>query len=112
MKASPKPLGFVALGVAIAAGGFIVWKQFLSRDAEINAVYDACIKEIADTGSRVKSGIDSTAGSISRGAGDSIGKWLDGVSGGMSDAVCGTIRDACTTDFDGRICSTARERYR
>ena len=32
--------------------------------------------------------------------------------GSMSDTVCATVRDACREDFDGRICTAARERYR
>jgi hypothetical protein len=113
-----KSAGLVALGAGLAAAGFTVWQLYFSREAEIRAIHGACIKEFADANAKVRSGLGpgatsgTAAGSVASSIGDTVGRWLDGMTGGASDAVCGTIRDACTTDFDGRICTTARERYR
>lgn len=116
MKPSLRAAGLVALGAALAAAGIYGWQRWFSRDAEVRAIHAACTREFADASARMKSGMAADH----RGAGDSVrkraaeafGRWVDGATGGMSDAVCGTIRDACTIDFDGSVCSAARERYR
>jgi hypothetical protein len=110
------PAGWLALGAALAGAAFYGWQRYFSRDAEIRAIHASCVKEIADAGPRIKGGLGGAqpeaADSFGKRATDTLGRWLDGMSGGMSDAVCGTIRDACTTDYDGRVCAAARERYR
>lgn len=110
----------VLLGGTLAATAIFVWQQYLSPQSEIKAVYAACLKEVADTKAKLKSSIevgktaqpDTLAGALNRSASDVLGKWLDGVAGGVSEAVCGTILDACKSDFDGRVCAAARDRYR
>ena len=42
---------------------------------------------------------------------EGLGRMVEGMTGSMSDTVCTTVRDACREDFDGRICTAARERY-
>jgi hypothetical protein len=111
-----RPAGWLALGAALAGVAFYGWQQFLSREAQVRAVHAACTKEFADASARAKSGVEAArpeaAGAIGQRATDALGRWLDGLTSGAGDAVCGTIRDACTSDFDGRVCSAARERYR
>jgi hypothetical protein len=116
-----KSAGLVALGAALAGAGFVAWQHFFSREAEVRAIHRACLDEIASERARLEERIerstggfepDSTAGSIAKGIREGLGRMLDGVSGGMGDAVCSTIRDSCSSDFEGRICTAARERYR
>lgn len=110
-----KPAGLVALGAALAGIAFYGWQRYFSRDADIGAIHAACTSEFADAARRAKSGIDcgrGGEGTLQRRATDAFDRWLDGMTSGTADAVCGTIRDACTSDFEGRICSAARERYR
>jgi hypothetical protein len=42
---------------------------------------------------------------------DSLGKAMQdlvrGVTAGMSGSVCGAVRDACRSDFDGAVCQNA-----
>jgi hypothetical protein len=113
--------GLVALGAGLAGLAFYAWQQYFSRDAEVRAIHAACRKEFADTGAKLRNGVDpgprdakpdAAAGSVTRSVGASLGRWLEGVTGGVSETVCGTIRDACATDFEGRVCRAARERYR
>ena len=102
----------VALAAALAGAAFFVWQQFLSRDAQIRAIHAACVKEFSATGAKLKSGVETSAEGFAKSLGDSVAKWLEGAAAGIGDAVCGTVRDACASDFDGRICLAARERYR
>jgi len=106
--------GLIGLGVLIAGTGFWFWQQLFSRDAEIDSLYRACMAEFAEVAAKMKAGVQpGDAGSgIVKGLSESLGKLLEGMSGGMGDAVCAAVRDACRDDFHGRICMAARERYR
>ncbi|HVE48190.1 MAG TPA: hypothetical protein VNG69_01075 [Casimicrobiaceae bacterium] len=120
MNARLRAAALVLLGAALAASAIFVWQHYLSPQSEIKAVHAACLKEVADTKAKLKSSIDvgrtaqpdNLADALSRSASDVLGKWLDGMASGVSEAVCGTILDACKSDFDGRVCVAARERYR
>ena len=105
-----RSIGLLGLGVLGLGAGYWLWQEMLSRDAQIDTLHRACMAEFADFAARMKPG---TSGSgMLKGLAESFGKMVDGVSGSMSDAVCATVRDACREDFDGRICTAARERYR
>lgn len=100
----------LALGVLAVGAGYWLWQEMLSRDAQIDTLHRACVAEFADFAARMKPG---TSGSgMLKGLSESFGRMVDGVSGSMSDAVCAAVRDACREDFNGRICTAARERYR
>jgi hypothetical protein len=103
----------IGLGVLIAGALFWFWQQMSSRDARIDSLHRACMAEFAEVAARMKAGVqpgDGTSG-IVKGLSESLGKVLEGMSGDVSDAVCAAVRDACRDDFDGRICTAARERY-
>ena len=97
--------GLVALGAALAGIAFYAWQQWFSREAQVRAIHASCVKEVADASAKLKGG-------VGKGVGDAATRWLDGAAGEMSESLCGTVRDACTSNFDGRICTAARERYR
>ena len=101
-------------GAIAAAGAFWAWQHMFSRDAQIDAIHRACTTEFAEIAARMKSGMQSSesASAFARSLSDSLGRAIEGMSGSMSDTVCAAVRDACREDFDGRICTAARERYR
>jgi len=109
-----KAAGLIGLGVLIAVAGSWLWQQFLSRDAQIDSLHRACLADFADAAARLKAGVDAggSATAIAKSISSSLARMLEGASEGVGDAVCSAVRDACRSDFDGRICSTARERYR
>jgi hypothetical protein len=113
---SPKArsAGLIGLGVLIAGAGLWLWQQTFSRDAQIDALHRACMAEFAEVAAKMKAGVQpgETSSGIAKGLSESFGKLLEGMSGGVSDAVCAAVRDACRDDFDGRICTAARDRYR
>ena len=51
-------------------------------------------------------------GAKAKGLSDSSSRMLEGMSSRMGETMCGTVRDACRSDFAGRLCAAARERYR
>jgi hypothetical protein len=108
-----KTAGLIGTGVLIAGAGFWFWQQFHSRNAQIASLHRACIAEFAESAARMKAGVqpgDASSG-IVKGLSESLGKVLEGMSEGMGDTVCGTLRDSCRNDFEGRICTAARDRY-
>ena len=115
MNSTLKSVALVGAGMAIAGAGFWIWQQYLSRDAQIVALHRACLDDFAAGRTKMKSGLakDSSddPGTLFRNLSEGLGKILDNVSGGVGEAVCDAVRDACRLDFDGRICTTARERY-
>ena len=112
---SAKARAALLLGAAalVAGGGAWLWQKFYSHKAQVEALHVACLAEFAESAAKMKAGTDPGAASsgVVKGLSESLGKALEGVSGGMGDAVCGALRDACRDDFEGRICVAARERY-
>ena len=90
-----------------------MWQRTFSRDARIDAVHQACTAEFAEAAARMKSGVQSAENpsAIAKSMTEGLGRMIEGMTGSMSDTVCATLRDACREDFDGRICTAARERY-
>ncbi len=104
----------VGLVAVVAAGALWIWQRTFSRDAQIDAVHQGCVTEFAEAAARIKSGVQSgdNPSAIAKSLTDGLGRMIEGMTGSMSDTVCATVRDACREDFDGRICTAARERYR
>ena len=100
-----RSVGLVALGAALAGLAFYAWQQLFSREADVRAIHAACVNEVAEANAKLKSG-------AAKRVGEGVTRWLDGAAGDMSESLCGTVRDACASNFDGRICTAARERYR
>ena len=120
MSPALRNAAWVALGVVVAVALFAIWNARFSPEAEIERIHRACLAEIEAGKARMKSGLERGAGegrpddparSIVKGLSESLGRMLDDVAGSMGDTVCGAVRDACREDFDGRICTAARERY-
>lgn len=114
VNAGVRTAAIVGLGVVVATGVFWVWQRTFSRDAQIDAVHQGCVTEFAEAAARIKSGVQSAdqASAIAKSLTEGLGRMVEGMTGSMSDTVCTTVRDACREDFDGRICTAARERYR
>ena len=114
VNASSRVATIIGVVAIAAAGAFWLWQRTFSRDAQIDAVHQGCVTEIAEAAARVKSGVQpgENPSSITKSMSDGLGRFIDGMSGSMSGTVCATVRDACREDFDGRLCTAARERYR
>ena len=106
--------------LALAGAGYWIWERFFSHGAQVDAMYTACIARFQAGKDRVKSGIDKGAAALPRddplapAAKDlsaGLGKLIDEFAGNVGEATCGTLRDACRLDFDGRVCRNARERF-
>ena len=104
--------GLVALGAALAGVAFYAWQQLFSREAELRAIHAACVKEVTEANAKLKGGVERSTPGVAKNVGEGVTRWLDGAVGDMSESLCGTVRDACASNFDGRICTAARERYR
>lgn len=119
MNAGLRNAALVALGVGLAAVGYLVWQQVFSREAEIERIHRACLAEIEAGSARMKSELDKIPGSrsqnpaaaVGKNLSEGLGRLLDSMSGNLGETVCGAIQDACRGDFDGRVCLAARERY-
>lgn len=119
MNPALRNVALVALGVGLAAVGYLVWQQLFSREAEIERIHRACLAEIEAGSARMKSELDRIPGSrsqhpaatLGKSLGEGLGKLLDSMSGNVGEKVCGAIQDACRGDFEGRVCQAARERY-
>ena len=93
-----------AIVVAVVAG--IVWQRGYSQEARIAHAYDACIKRFGG-----KASAPAAPAPVDPTLADALGKAMQdlvrGVTAGISDAVCGQVRDACRADFDGAVCQNA-----
>lgn len=109
MNRKARLAGLIGAGVLIAGAGFWYLETFMSRDAQIDSMHRGCVAEFVEMTAKLKPGDPATG--LLKGLSERFGRLLDGVSGNMSDTVCGALRDACREDFDGGICTAARERY-
>ena len=108
-----KSIALFCAGMLVAGVATLIWQQYLSRDARIAALHRACYEEFAEGRAKLESGVRPDSGpAFMKGLSQSLGKMLDGVSGRAAEVVCDGVRDACRLDYDGRICTAARERYR
>lgn len=104
-----------------AVVGYWLWSEFLSREARIESLHKACMAEFVAGKTEAKPQADRSAPdpkssdpatTIAKGLADRFGRLVESMAGSVGDAVCGTVRDACIKDFEGRLCVAARERYR
>jgi hypothetical protein len=105
--------GLIGAGVLITGASIWLLERHFTPEAQIGSMHRACLKEFADVAAKMKAGVQpgDAASGIVRGLSESLANLLEGMSGGMGDAVCDALRDACRNDFEGRICTAARERY-
>ena len=107
-------LAVVAAGVA----GAFVWQTQFSREAQIERAYESCLRQFG--GNAVRQATPGRTETVAAGSGptltDSLGKAMEdlvrGVTAGMSGAVCGAVREACKTDFEGAVCRNALAGFR
>lgn len=113
MSARLKSVALFCAGMLVAGVATWIWQRHLSRDAQIAALHRACLDEFAAGRAKLKAGVQPDSGpAFMKGLSESLGKMLDGASGRAAEVVCDGVRDACRVDYDGRICTAARERYR
>jgi hypothetical protein len=92
--------------------GWLVWERHFSRDARIDRMHTACLREFGATAEDSTSAPDARAGkdggpaAIARGAADA----LTSLRQGVGSAVCGMAKDACRRDYDGQVCQSALAR--
>ena len=103
---------------ALAAVAAIVWQANYSREARIERAYESCIRQFGGAPPASKAGAAPATSPNDPGAGlaESLGKarqdLVKGVTAGMSGAVCGAVREACRSDFDGAVCQNALAGFR
>jgi hypothetical protein len=112
MRPSVTALLFIAL---LAAIGYFFWDRYYSQSGRIESAYHACIKQFGATADKGKpepgdkgpKGSDS-ASALTKSLGDAMASIVQGVGG----VVCGTIKDSCTQDFNGKVCQAALNRFK
>lgn len=119
MTSNARTLAVVGVVVVATAIGYWVWYTLFSQAAKIEALHQACVAEFTVGADKARADRGKTAGdpppdpgaAIAKGISEGFAKLIASLAGGVGSAVCGTIREACETDFEGRVCRAARERY-
>jgi hypothetical protein len=107
----------IAVVVVIAIVAAIAWQQLYSREARIERAHASCLHQFGGAPETAKAPAPPAApGNAPLALADSLGKAMQdlvkGVTAGMSGAVCGALRDACRSDFDGAVCQNALAGFR
>ena len=99
--------------VIVVVLAWLVWERHFSRDARIDRMHTACMREFGATTHESTSAPDARAGkddgpaaAIAKGASDA----LTSLRQGVGSAVCGMAKDACRRDYDGTVCQAALAR--
>jgi len=96
----------------LAAIGYFFWNHYYSQSGRVDIAYNACLKQFGATADKGQSDSGATGGeaasALAKGLGDAVASIVQGVGG----AVCGTIKDSCTQDFNGKVCQAALSRFR
>ena len=96
----------------LAAIGYFFWNHYYSQSGRVEIAYNACLKQFGATADKGQSDSGATGGeaasALAKGLGDAVASIVQGVGG----AVCGTIKDSCTQDFNGKVCQAALSRFR
>jgi hypothetical protein len=96
----------------LAAIGYFVWDHYYSRSGKVEIAYNACMRQFGATADRGRPDSGGKGGeaasALTKGLGDAVASIMQGVGG----AVCGTIKDSCTQDFNGTVCQAALSRFR
>jgi hypothetical protein len=107
----------IIVAVILLAGG-LVWHKLFSKEARIEAAYQACMRQVGATAESVRIGpppqaappakAESAAAGIVQGVDQIMQASIHGVGGAM----CGTIRSSCGENFQGDFCQTALRQYK
>jgi hypothetical protein len=106
----------IIVAVILLAGG-LVWHKLFSKDARIEAAYQACMRQVGATAESVRIGppqatpparAESATAGIVQGVDQVMQTSIQGVGGAM----CGTIRSSCGDNFQGDFCQTALRQYK
>jgi len=102
------------IAAIVVMAGYFAWDRYFSRAGRIETAYNACMKQMgasidkagADRNTPTPKGGDPAA-AISKGMTDALTSLMQG----LGTAMCGTLKEACTKDFDSRICQAALKHY-
>jgi len=96
----------------LAAIGYFFWDHYYSHSGKVEIAYNACMKQFGATADKGKPDSGAKGGesalALAKGLDSAVASIVQGVGG----AVCGTIKDSCTQDFNGRVCQAALSRFR
>jgi hypothetical protein len=100
----------------VAVVAWFVWDREFSREARIERAYASCMRQFGESAAP-KAAAPAASPAVPPGTlADSLGQAMQdlvkGVTAGMSAAVCGGVRDACRSDFDGAVCRNALAGFR
>jgi len=115
MSSSTRQIVAVVAVLAIAGIAYGVWERFFSHGAQIDAIHAKCVAGFEAGKAKVKAELPrpgDKAGAAAKDLAAGLGKLIDEVTGGISVAACGVIRESCRLDFDGEACRRARVQYR
>jgi hypothetical protein len=103
------------LVVAIAAiVGYLIWHQRFSKEAKVDVAFNTCLKQFnppspkANADGTAPAGGNDAAAALARGMDDAV----VALRQGLGSAVCGSVKDTCTQDFNGSVCQAALNRFK
>lgn len=118
MSPSTRSIVAVVAVLVIAGVAYAVWQRFFSHAARIEAIHAACLAEFDAGKAKVRAGLEvpkarpgDPVGAAVGSLASELGRLVDQVAGGVSEAACGALRESCRVDFDGAACRQARARY-
>ena len=104
---------WLAVAAVVAIVAWLVWDREFSREARIERAYASCMKQFGGTPeANAPAGAPAPPTTLADSLGKAMQDLVKGVTAGMSAAVCGGVRDACRTDFEGAVCQNALAGFR
>lgn len=107
-------LKYLLVVAILAIVAYLIWHQRFSKEAKVDVAFNSCMKQFGALPDKAnanadKAAVDSAPGSaLGKGFGDAMASLVQGVGG----AVCGSVKDTCTQDFDGSVCQAALDRFK
>ncbi len=110
MSRSTRSVLAVVAVLVVAGLGYAIRERFFSRAAQLAAIHEACLADIASGQAKAKAALPGPDTPLREWSG-ALGRLIDEVAGGMSSAACRALRESCRLDWDGELCRRARARY-
>jgi hypothetical protein len=102
----------IIVAVILLAGG-LVWHKLFSKEARIEAAYQACMRQVGASAESVRIGPPpANAESAPAGIVQGVDQIMQASVQGVGGAMCGTIRSNCGDNFQGDFCQTALRQYK
>ena len=106
----------IIVAVILLAGG-LVWHKLFSKEATIEAAYQACLRQVDATADAARIGAPrgpspaKTELAVAANA-PGVDQILQGTLPGLGGAMCGSIRTSCADNYAGDVCQAALRRHR